>query len=174
MGIEKIDRGVERAGYWWSAIGLLTGFLTWVASKLEWLSEKGFAEWFLAALLLTLFLLLTVAAGLASWRYFSNRAVPVSDGTLRRAEIIRQARLMAVEFEDGVLGSEFEIHVRNDIRFVEIEKHLSSEFLSTLGGQEIGVGQMGGSVRSNKKIAFLSELDRIEGIWGLSIKVEPR
>lgn len=71
MGIlRRIDKAVDRAGYWYAAWGLVTPMMSWLWKQTSLLASASWADAILLGIFSTLICISVVSLGLVAWRHF--------------------------------------------------------------------------------------------------------
>lgn len=134
----KIDRNVDRFGYWVGAITIMTGVFSWIAKQMD-AYHLGWPEAFFIGLLAAGFLVLIVSVGLIGWRFFSpiggvkpgrtsdGTTIPVRAITEDDASAMIELRIAALLAE--TLPSRFETHAQahaRDEKIVELSDRIDA------------------------------------------------
>ncbi|NJS14563.1 MAG: hypothetical protein HC788_08105 [Sphingopyxis sp.] len=77
----KVDKAVDRFGYWFGAYTIMTGAFAWIARQMD-AYNLGWPEAFFIGLFSAGFVVLIVSAGLVGWRFFNPITIEDAEGKL--------------------------------------------------------------------------------------------
>ncbi|GAA5054290.1 hypothetical protein GCM10023208_16970 [Erythrobacter westpacificensis] len=128
----KVDKAVDRFGYWIGAYTIMTGVFSWIAKQMD-AYALGWPEAFFIGLFSAGFVVLIVSAGLIGWRFFNPLSPPIGNSSEPVAE-----RRLSEDSMAGMIDARFEEFLATKLRaefITHTQAHAQDEKLSDIAGK---------------------------------------